>query len=114
MLTGEYGIMLYVKDLAKSSSWYCKYLGFTLGPHDENDFAELHLNGKNVLHLFKSDTAAPMITPYFVLYINDAESLHQTLLENGVHVSDLIRRSDHVEFRIKDLDGNIIGLVQWL
>jgi catechol 2,3-dioxygenase-like lactoylglutathione lyase family enzyme len=56
MLTGEYCIMLYVKDLEASSQWYCTHLGFSLGPHDYNDFVELHINGKNVLHLFKSLT----------------------------------------------------------
>jgi glyoxylase I family protein len=54
ILTGRYGIMLHVKDLEKASDWYCTILGFTLGPHDFNDFVELHLNNKNVLHLLRS------------------------------------------------------------
>jgi catechol-2,3-dioxygenase len=113
MLTGEYGIMLRVKDLEKSSSWYCSHLGFSLGPYNYNDFVELHINGKNVLHLLKSDESSPMVKPNFGLYINDAESLYKSLKEKGVEVTDIIYRSDHAAFLLKDLDGNSIGLTQW-
>jgi catechol-2,3-dioxygenase len=113
MLTGEYGIMLRVRDLEISSSWYCSHLGFTLGPHDYNDFVELHINGRNVLHLLKSDESYPMLKPNFGLYINDAEGLHKTLKENGIDVTDIIRRSDHSEFLLNDLDGNTVGVSQW-
>ncbi|WP_409340662.1 VOC family protein [Paenibacillus sp. MBLB4367] len=113
MLTGKYGIMLRVKDLERSSSWYCTHLGFTLGPHDFNDFAELHVNGRNVLHLLKSDEASPMAKPNFGLYVNDAEDLHKTLKANGIKVTDMLRRSDHAEFLLIDLDGNTIGITQW-
>lgn len=112
-LTGQFGIMLRVRDLEQASSWYCSHLGFTLGSHDFHDFAELHINGKNVLHLLKSDGSAPMTEPNFGLYVNDAESFHKSLKESGVNVTDMIRRSDHAEFFVTDLDGNTLGLTQW-
>jgi len=113
MLTGQYGIMLRVKDLEKSCSWYCTHLGFSLGPHNYNDFIELHINGKNVLHLLKSDEPSLMAKPNFALYINDADNLHQSLKEKGAEVTDIVRRSDHASFLLKDLDGNTIGLTEW-
>lgn len=113
MLTGNYGIMLRVKDLEESASWYCAYLGFSLGPYDYNDFVELHINGKNVLHLLKSEDSAPMVKPNFGLYTNDAERLHLSLKEKGAEVTEIVRRSDHAQFFVQDLDGNTIGIVQW-
>ena len=112
-LTGVYGIMVRVKDLEKSSSWYCAHLGFTLGPHDFNDFVELHIKGKNVLHLVRSDEPQPMTKANFALYINDSEGLHKTLKEKGAKVTEITRQSDHAEFSLTDLDGNTIGLTHW-
>ncbi|CAG7657530.1 VOC family protein [Paenibacillus allorhizosphaerae] len=112
-LTGDYGIMVRVKDLEKSSSWYCSHLGFTLGPHNFNDFVELHINGINVLHLLRSDDLRPMTKANFALYINDSDGLHKNLKEKGVTVTDITRRSDHAEFSLTDLDGNTIGLTHW-
>ncbi|MCR2805846.1 VOC family protein [Paenibacillus soyae] len=112
-LTGSYGIMLYVGDVERSSAWFCSKLGFTLGPHDFNDFAELHLNGRNVLHLLRSNEPSPMTKPNFALYIQDSKDLHQALKEEGVTVSERVVYSDHAEFLVTDPDGDVMSLVHW-
>jgi hypothetical protein len=55
-----------------------------------------------------------MAVPHFSLYVNDAEKLHKELVDVGVEITDILRRSDHIGFQMKDLDGNVIGLVEWL
>jgi hypothetical protein len=54
-----------------------------------------------------------MTNPYFGLNINDAELLQQNLKANNVEVTDIIRRADHIEFLLTDLDGNKVFMTQW-
>lgn len=113
-LTGNHGIMLYSSDLQAAADWYVKHLGATLGPHSYDDFVELHVNERNVLHIFKAEPAPVMSHPFFSLNTHDAEALHQALGAAGIDISALVRRVDHVEFIVSDLNGNRYYLTEWL
>jgi len=114
LLTGRYGIMLYVPDLEQASGWYCRNLGFTFGPHDLNHFVELHINGQHVLHLFQSDDYTPLSQPIISLQTGDIDTAYRTLRDNGVEiVTDIVRRSDHASFIFRDLAGNAISMDQF-
>ncbi|WP_199616199.1 VOC family protein [Paenibacillus alkalitolerans] len=110
VINGKFSIQLYVRDLEKAADWYCKHLGFTMGPHDYNDFVELHLNGRHVMHLLKDTNASPLRKPSFHLDTDDIHNAYLSLKEKGVTVSELVERSDHSGFQFTDVEGNMIGI----
>jgi len=113
IINGKFGIQLFVRDLNQAAEWYCSHLGFTLGPHNFNDFVELHLNGQHVIHLFKHEEAAPLQRASFNLDTDDILHAYHCLKEKGVTVSELIHFSDHSGFHFSDIEGNVIGITHF-
>lgn len=110
---GVNGIMVYSRDLHKSSEWYT-HLGFTIGDHDFDHFVDLLLDGNYVLHLVKRERFTPLAQPAFSFNTPDIEAAFQSLKEDGVEIiGDLHRHSNHAEFRFMDPDGNTMMFVNW-
>ncbi|OPA73769.1 hypothetical protein BVG16_27180 [Paenibacillus selenitireducens] len=106
--------MLYAQDLERTSDWYCKNLGFQLGEHQFHDFVELTLDGKYVMHLFKTENKVIVTKPVFSLNTRDIESAHSRLLNNGVEVFPIESYRDHQSFSFKDNEGNMLMISQYI
>lgn len=107
------GNMHYVKDLEHASQWYCKNLGFTIGDYDFNDFVELTVEGKYVMHLFKTNDINPAGKATFVFDTEDIASAHKLLSERNVDIQPLQQHGDHAGFSFKDCDGNALMVCQY-
>ncbi|GIP56702.1 VOC family protein [Paenibacillus sp. FSL W8-0186] len=107
------GAMYYVKDLESACHWYCHTLGFSLGEHDFNDFAELTVDGQYVMHLFKSNGNDRAARATFSFSTNNIESTYNFIQDRGVEVSAINKHIDHSDFTFNDCDGNQLMICQF-
>jgi glyoxylase I family protein len=109
------GVMYYSLDLEASSRWYCDNLGFQLGAYDYSDFVELVLDGRYMMHLFRSDVAGfrPVERATFVLGTEDIEHVHRHLSTRINIVESIKRYGDHAGFSFRDPDGNALTICQY-
>lgn len=102
-----------VSDLSKATAFYRDKLRFTIDFEAEEygwasisrDEAEvgLYIPGKG------GGTRPPGGSIDFSFVITDFETYYQTLIDNGVKVSDLIETNDGMNvFEVSDQDGNEI------
>lgn len=107
------GVMVYVRELRKATEWYCSKLGFELGDHHFNDFAELTIDGGYVMHLFRSEDCAPYSQAAFSLSSEDIEFTHAALKRAGVDVDPIQSYGDHRTFTFRDCEGNAMMVSQF-
>jgi glyoxylase I family protein len=107
------GVMVYVKQLKEASLWYCSKLGFELGAYDENDFAELTIDGFYVMHLFRDDNCMPYARAAFTFSTDNIEYTHGVLKRRGVLVEPIQSYGDHQSFRFRDCEGNALMVSQF-
>ncbi|WEK56065.1 MAG: VOC family protein [Candidatus Cohnella colombiensis] len=107
------GVMLYAKDLQRSSTWYCEMLGFKLADHNFDDFVELTIDGQYVMHLFKDIDLTPITRPVFSFNTDNIEDAYQSLVNSGAEIYSIETYGDHRSFSFKDCDGNILMISQY-
>jgi glyoxylase I family protein len=107
------GVMQYVEDLERASQWYCSNLGFAMGDFDFNDFVELKVDDKYVMHLFKTDKPLAAERATFSFDTDDIEEAHRSLSEREVDVGPIQNYGDHKAFSFKDCDGNRLMISQY-
>ena len=63
--------------------------------------------------LYEVKEVTPTIHMPFNLYTPNGESVHQTLVQQGAKVTDLMRTGGMHVFEVFDPDDNRIGIVSW-
>ncbi|PWV90960.1 glyoxalase/bleomycin resistance protein/dioxygenase superfamily protein [Paenibacillus cellulosilyticus] len=107
------GVMVYVKQLKEASEWYCSKLGFELGAFEENDFAELTIDGSYVMHLFRDDHCVPYGRAAFTFSTDNIAYIHGVLKRRGVKVEPIQSYGDQQSFGFRDCEGNALMVSQF-
>jgi glyoxylase I family protein len=107
------GVMLYAQDLQRASSWYCENLGLVLADHHFDDFVELALDGRYVMHLFKDRDLSPVTKPVFSFDTENIDEAYRLLASKGVEVYPIETYGDHRSFSFKDCEGNMLMISKY-
>ncbi|HET7579273.1 MAG TPA: VOC family protein [Bacillales bacterium] len=115
------GIFIPVTDIARSTNWYVKMLGFEVLHHDESEANVLKIwNGVVTFCLVKaSDIVQPSfpkndyhVDHYMNLHTDDIETIHERLLKNGADVGDIHEFYGMKGFEFYDPDGNRFSAIE--
>lgn len=110
-VTGTYGTMYYVRDMAKAVEYYREQLG--LKPTFESpDWTEFSVNGHALcLHIARQDSSCPGV---LILKVKGLEALVSRMKSKGVEFTGPIKEvhpgAYSADFR--DPDGNTISLYE--
>ncbi|TMV46611.1 VOC family protein [Paenibacillus mesophilus] len=107
------GVMVYVRNLEQAVNWYCSRLGMDLGANDDH-FAEMTVEGKYVMHLFKADDCVPVSKAAFTFDTDDIVRAHRALSDQAVPVDPIRHYGDHSGFTFQDCEGNALMICQYV
>jgi predicted transcriptional regulator YdeE len=107
------GVVLQVHNLKQTAEWYREMLGFEIGPHDYQAYAEMFMDGEYVFHLGQaSKQSLPLSVPMFWFHSNDIELAYSELQSKGVRVGEMSWFPDYSSFTFHDLEGNAVSISQ--
>ncbi|WP_291161649.1 VOC family protein [Gemmatimonas sp. UBA7669] len=115
MFTGIDTIIIRVRDIAASQSWYTERLqAEVVYDDDEQRLAVVEFPGGSTLTLWQIDDGAEFVvsSTYPILATPDAAAAHATLSANGVQVEPLQETPGVIYFRFADIDGNPLEACQ--
>lgn len=113
----------YVSDMAKARQFYEGYLGFqspySIPRKNPNEqLVWIKINDRQTIELFPGSEVAPGAPRLYhiALEVDDAEAMRVYLKSRGVEVPDKtpVGKIGNANYFIKDPDGNIVEIVQYL
>jgi lactoylglutathione lyase len=120
-ITGIAHMALFVKEVDKARQFYKDFLGygepFSLNnPDGSLSLTFIKINERQYLELFPEKEASSDRLNHISIETDDAEKMRQYLASKGIKVPEKVGkgRIGNANFNIKDPDGHIVEIVQYL
>lgn len=120
-ITGVAHIALQVRDIEKARLFYKDFLGFSEPFKLDNPDGTLALtfikvNDRQYIELFPERTPNSDRLLHIAIEVDNAEAMRQYLAAKGIRVPDKVSttRTKNASFMVKDPDGHLVEVVQYL
>jgi lactoylglutathione lyase len=120
-ITGVAHVALYVSDVDKARTFYKNFLGYgepflLNNPDGKLSLTFIKINDRQYIELFPERQAGTDRLNHISIETDNAEQMRQYLKSKGIAVPDKVGRGriGNANFNVRDPDGHIVEIVQYL